>query len=89
MALSREFVGLVIKATGSWYTVVNRETAETIECKIRGKIRLKDVKTTNPVVVGKSCTGNTFWDTVRPAVDFVEIENTLRENGGDITEVDL
>jgi len=52
MALSREFVGLVIKATGSWYTVVNRETAETIECKIRGKIRLKDVKTTNPVVVG-------------------------------------
>lgn len=52
MALSREFVGLVIKATGSWYTVVNRETSETIECKIRGKIRLKDVKTTNPVVVG-------------------------------------
>ena len=52
MALSREFIGLVIKATGSWYTVVNRETAETIECKIRGKIRLKDVKTTNPVVVG-------------------------------------
>lgn len=52
MALSREFLGLVIKATGSWYTVVNRETSETIECKIRGKIRLKDVKTTNPVVVG-------------------------------------
>lgn len=52
MAASREFVGLVIKATGSWYTVVNRENGESIDCKIRGKIRLKDVKTTNPVVVG-------------------------------------
>ena len=40
-------------------------------------------------VVGKSCTGNTFWDTVRPAADLVEIERTIRKNGGDITEVTL
>lgn len=40
-------------------------------------------------VVGKSCTGNVFWDTVRPAADLVEIERTLRKNGGDITEVRL
>ena len=40
-------------------------------------------------VVGKSCTGNTFWDTVRPAADLVEIEQTLRKNGGDITGVTL
>ena len=52
MAQSKEFTGLVVKATGSWYTVVNRETGEKLECKIRGKIRLKDVKTTNPIVVG-------------------------------------
>ena len=52
MAQSKEFIGLVVKATGSWYTVVNRETGEKLECKIRGKIRLKDVKTTNPIVVG-------------------------------------
>jgi ribosome biogenesis GTPase / thiamine phosphate phosphatase len=52
MAQSNDFTGLVVKATGSWYTVVNPEAGETVECKIRGKIRLKDVKTTNPVVVG-------------------------------------
>lgn len=52
MAAFNVFDGLVIKATGSWYTVVNRGTGEKVECKIRGKIRLKDVKTTNPVVVG-------------------------------------
>lgn len=52
MAETKEFVGLVVKATGSWYTVVNRETGEKVECRIRGKIRLKGIKTTNPVVVG-------------------------------------
>ncbi len=52
MSESKVFVGLVVKATGSWYTVVNRETGERVECNIRGKIRLKNVKTTNPVVVG-------------------------------------
>ena len=40
-------------------------------------------------VIGKSCTGNVFWDTVRPASDLVELEQTLRKNGGDITEVVL
>lgn len=40
-------------------------------------------------VVGSSCAGNTFWDTMRPAADLVEIEQTLRKNGGDITEVAL
>ena len=40
-------------------------------------------------VIGKSRTGNTFWDTVRPAAAIVEIEQTLRKNGGDITGVVL
>ena len=40
-------------------------------------------------VVGKSRTGSIFWDTVRPAADLVDIERTLRKNGGDITEVTL
>ena len=40
-------------------------------------------------VVGNSCTGNTCWDTMRPAADLVEIEQTLRKNGGDITGVTL
>lgn len=42
--------GLVIQATGSWYEVLNG--AERIKCRIRGKLRLKGVRSTNPVVVG-------------------------------------
>lgn len=43
--------GLVIKSTGSWYTVEN-EKGETFECKIKGKFRIKGIKSTNPVAVG-------------------------------------
>jgi ribosome biogenesis GTPase len=43
--------GLVIKSTGSWFTVES-ETEELFECKIKGKFRMKDIKSTNPVAVG-------------------------------------
>ncbi len=43
--------GLVIKSTGSWYTV-ETATGETFECKIKGKFRIKGIKSTNPVAVG-------------------------------------
>jgi len=44
--------GLVIKNTGSWYQVKNTETGETTECKIKGNLRLKDIRSTNPIAVG-------------------------------------
>jgi ribosome biogenesis GTPase len=43
--------GLVIKNTGSWYTV-HTDDSRDVECKIRGNFRLKDIKTTNPIAVG-------------------------------------
>lgn len=43
--------GLVIKSTGSWYTV-KCDAGEKFECKIKGNLRIKDIKTTNPVAVG-------------------------------------
>jgi ribosome biogenesis GTPase len=43
--------GLVIKSTGSWFTVES-ETGELFECKIKGKFRMKGIKSTNPVAVG-------------------------------------
>lgn len=43
--------GLVIKNTGSWY-LVKTEEGKLIQCKIRGNFRLRDIKSTNPVVVG-------------------------------------
>ncbi len=43
--------GLVIKNTGSWYSVLS-DDGQTIECKIRGNFRLKDIHSTNPIAVG-------------------------------------
>ena len=43
--------GLVIKSTGSWYSVED-ETGKLFSCKIKGKFRIKGIKSTNPVAVG-------------------------------------
>jgi ribosome biogenesis GTPase / thiamine phosphate phosphatase len=43
--------GLVIKSTGSWYTVED-ENGELFECKIKGNFRIKDIRSTNPIAVG-------------------------------------
>lgn len=43
--------GLVIKNTGSWYSVRTDEGL-TVECKIKGNFRLKGIRSTNPVAVG-------------------------------------
>ena len=44
------FIGTVIRATGSWYEVLSGD--ETVRCRIRGRLRLKGIRSTNPVVVG-------------------------------------
>ncbi len=43
--------GLVIKNTGSWYTV-RTDDGRDIESKIKGTFRLKDIRSTNPISVG-------------------------------------
>ena len=43
--------GLVIRNTGSWYTVLT-EDGEMVESKIKGNFRLKGIRSTNPVAVG-------------------------------------
>ena len=43
--------GLVIKNTGSWYTVLT-DDGQTVESKIKGNFRLKGIRSTNPVAVG-------------------------------------
>ena len=44
-------LGLVIKNTGSWYTVLT-DDGQTIDCKIKGNFRLRGIRSTNPVAVG-------------------------------------
>lgn len=42
--------GIVVSSTGSWYEV---DTAQgRLSCRIRGRLRLKGIRSTNPVVVG-------------------------------------
>ena len=43
--------GLVVKNTGSWYTV-RTDDDQLLDCKIKGNFRLKGIRTTNPVAVG-------------------------------------
>ena len=43
--------GIVIKNTGSWYTVRTDE-GKNVDCKIKGNFRLKGIRSTNPVAVG-------------------------------------
>lgn len=43
--------GLVIKSTGSWYGVLT-DGDKIINCRIKGKFRTLDIKTTNPIAVG-------------------------------------
>ncbi|WP_074408491.1 MULTISPECIES: ribosome small subunit-dependent GTPase A [Aquimarina] len=43
--------GTVYKSTGSWYTV-KTNNGKVYECRIKGKFRIKGIKSTNPVAVG-------------------------------------
>lgn len=43
--------GLVIKSTGSWYQVATKDN-KLVDCRIKGKFRTQDIKTTNPIAVG-------------------------------------
>lgn len=43
--------GIVYKSTGSWY-IVKTDLGATYECRVKGKFRIKDIKSTNPIAVG-------------------------------------
>ncbi len=68
--------GLVIKNTGSWY-VVHADNGEDVNCKIKGNLRLKGIRTTNPVAVGDRVTisvnpdGNAFITAIQPRKNYI------------------
>ena len=43
--------GLVVRNTGSWYTV-RTDDGSLIDCKVKGNFRLKGIRSTNPVAIG-------------------------------------
>jgi ribosome biogenesis GTPase len=62
--------GHVIKTTGSWHTV-RTEGGEDFLCKVKGKFRIKGIRTTNPVAVG----------------DIVDIQSADDEGIGSIVKI--
>ena len=45
--------GIVYKSTGSWYSVKTPK-GKFYECRMKGKLRLEGIKSTNPIAVGDS-----------------------------------
>ena len=43
--------GVVVKSTGSWYSVLTNDGVQ-LDCRMRGKFRIQGLKSTNPVAVG-------------------------------------
>ncbi|MCC5943333.1 MAG: ribosome small subunit-dependent GTPase A [Bernardetiaceae bacterium] len=46
------FRAQIMRSTGSWYDIRHTETGEAYKARLRGKLRLKGLKVTNPVAVG-------------------------------------
>ena len=73
--MSEPIEGVVTRATGSWYDVLHE--GRTIACRIRGRIRLKGARSTNPVVVGDAvhCTqgadGEWVIDRILPRRNYI------------------
>jgi len=63
--------GVVIKSTGSWYTIRTDNDGKIYECRIRGKFRMSGIKSTNPVTVG----------------DIVDFELEKNSDNGIITKI--
>ena len=43
--------GIVYKSTGSWYQVKS-DIGEFYKCRMKGKFRIQNIKSTNPIAVG-------------------------------------
>ena len=54
--------GLVIKNTGSWYTVLTDDD-QLLDCKVKGNFRIKGIRSTNPVAVGDRVMVDNGWIT--------------------------
>ena len=63
--------GLVIRNTGSWYTV-KTDDGRLFDCKVKGTFRLKGIRSTNPVAVGDVVTITPGNDGQTALIDGIE-----------------
>ena len=66
--------GLVVKNTGSWYTV-RTDDGQLVDCKVKGNFRLKGIRSTNPVAVGDRVVVSSFLEGSREGAFITEIED--------------
>ena len=52
MSMEKRSTALVIKSTGSWYALRDVRSGRPLAGRIRGSLRLRGSRSTNPVVVG-------------------------------------
>jgi len=75
--------GKVLKSTGKWYNV-ELEDGSIVKCRIRGKLRLDGLKTTNPIAVGDIVLlnptideeGNRLIEDFEKRVNYIERKST-------------
>ena len=63
--------GLIIRNTGSWYTV-RTDDGGLFDCKVKGTFRLKGIRSTNPVAVGDVVTITPGADGQTALIDGIE-----------------
>ncbi|MEA3505529.1 MAG: ribosome small subunit-dependent GTPase A [Bacteroidota bacterium] len=68
--------GVVIKSTGSWY-VVKTTKDEFVDCRIKGRFRIKGIRSTNPVAVGDKVRFIRTVDNTGVISDIEERENYI------------
>ncbi|MDD3079964.1 MAG: ribosome small subunit-dependent GTPase A [Paludibacter sp.] len=77
--------GLVIKNTGSWYQVQN-ESGEEFECKIKGNLRLKEIRSTNPIAVGDYVEFGLTDDSVGVISDIYDRKNYIIRKSSNLSK---
>lgn len=77
--------GLVLKSTGSWYSVKAEDTT-TVMCKIKGKLRTHDIKSTNPVSVGDWVYYEKSDETTGVIIDIIERKNYIIRKASNLSK---
>ncbi len=73
--MAEKRTGIVVRSTGSWYEVICG--GERLQCRLRGRIRLRGARSTSPVVVGDevNCTadaaGEWVIDDIAPRRNYI------------------
>lgn len=77
--------GLVQKSTGNNYKV-KTETNQIFDCKIKGKLRLKGVRTTNPIAVGDYVDFDTDSETTGIITNIIERKNYIIRKASNLSK---